>query len=135
MLRSGWQSDRVRVLWSAADIAFLTVELKLFEQILTTVGLGCRGACRNHLARGLSPPDRGLGPVVARQHRLDHDRTGDVRLHLAVRRRGAPLASRTTRLEPEPRPATPQYLPGGALFDGLRGGAAGQAHLALEPVL
>ncbi len=36
MLRSGWQSDRVRVLWSAADIAFLTVELKLFEQILTT---------------------------------------------------------------------------------------------------
>ncbi len=32
MLRSGWQSDRVRVLWSAADIAFLTVELKLFEQ-------------------------------------------------------------------------------------------------------
>ena len=36
MLRLGWQSDRVRVLWSAADIAFLTVELKLFEQVLTT---------------------------------------------------------------------------------------------------
>jgi eukaryotic-like serine/threonine-protein kinase len=35
MLRSGWQSDRVRVLWSAADIAFLTVEIKLFEQLLT----------------------------------------------------------------------------------------------------
>ena len=38
-------------------------------------------------------------------------------------------------LEPEPRPATPQYLPGGPLLDGLCGGPAGQAHLALEPVL
>jgi eukaryotic-like serine/threonine-protein kinase len=36
MLRSGWHADRVRVFWSAADIAFLTVELKLFEQILTS---------------------------------------------------------------------------------------------------
>jgi eukaryotic-like serine/threonine-protein kinase len=34
MLRSGWQSDKVRVLWSAADIAFLTIEIKLFEQFL-----------------------------------------------------------------------------------------------------
>ena len=42
MLRSGWQSDRVRVLWSAADIAFLTVELKLFEEMLTTSARGCR---------------------------------------------------------------------------------------------
>jgi len=33
MLRSGWHSDRVRVLWSAADILFLTIELKLFEQV------------------------------------------------------------------------------------------------------
>ena len=39
MLRSGWQSDRVRVLWSAADIALLTVELKLFEQLLRTSAL------------------------------------------------------------------------------------------------
>jgi eukaryotic-like serine/threonine-protein kinase len=31
MLRSGWRSDKVRVLWSAADIALLTVEVKLFE--------------------------------------------------------------------------------------------------------
>ena len=36
MLRWGWRSDHVRVLWSAADIAFLTVELKLFEQLHTT---------------------------------------------------------------------------------------------------
>jgi hypothetical protein len=35
MLRSGWHADKVRIFWSAADIAFLTVELKLFEQILT----------------------------------------------------------------------------------------------------
>jgi eukaryotic-like serine/threonine-protein kinase len=33
MLRSGRHPDRVRVLWSAADIALLTVELKLFEQL------------------------------------------------------------------------------------------------------
>jgi serine/threonine-protein kinase len=33
MLRSGWHADFVRVLWSAADIAFLTIELKLFEQV------------------------------------------------------------------------------------------------------
>jgi serine/threonine-protein kinase len=33
MMRSGWHSDIVRVLWSVADIAFLTLELKLFEQV------------------------------------------------------------------------------------------------------
>ena len=42
MLRSGWHSDRVRVLWSAADIAFLTVELKLFEQIAHARRPRCR---------------------------------------------------------------------------------------------
>jgi serine/threonine-protein kinase len=35
MLRSGYHPEKVRVLWSAADIAFLTLELKLFEQIVT----------------------------------------------------------------------------------------------------
>ena len=38
MLRSGWYPDRVRVLWSAADIALLSVELKLFEQLETAAG-------------------------------------------------------------------------------------------------
>ena len=33
MTRAGWQSDRVRVLWSAADILFLTTEIKLFERV------------------------------------------------------------------------------------------------------
>jgi eukaryotic-like serine/threonine-protein kinase len=33
MMRRGWRSDRVRVLWSAADIMFMTIELKLFEQV------------------------------------------------------------------------------------------------------
>ena len=44
MLRSGWHSDQVRVLWSAADIAFLTLELKLFEEIL-------RGSAAHGLVR------------------------------------------------------------------------------------
>jgi eukaryotic-like serine/threonine-protein kinase len=35
MLRTGWHADQVRVFWSAADIVFLTIELKLFEQIFT----------------------------------------------------------------------------------------------------
>jgi hypothetical protein len=33
MTRAGWQTDRVRVLWSAADILFVTIELKLFERV------------------------------------------------------------------------------------------------------
>ena len=135
MLRSGWHSDQVRVLWSAADIAFLTLELKLFEEILTGSRRLCRGACRDDAARGLSPLDRGLGTVVARQTCLDHDRPGDGRLHRPLCRRGPPMAAWTSRLESEPRPATPQYLPGGPLLDGLCGGAAGQTHPAFEPVL
>jgi serine/threonine-protein kinase len=33
MTRAGWQSDRLRVFWSAADIVFITTELKLFESV------------------------------------------------------------------------------------------------------
>ncbi len=33
MTRRGWHADQVRVLQSAADIVFLTVEIKLFEQV------------------------------------------------------------------------------------------------------
>jgi serine/threonine-protein kinase len=33
MTRAGWQSDRVRVLQSAADIVFVTLEIKLFERV------------------------------------------------------------------------------------------------------
>ena len=33
MTRRGWHADRVRVLWSAADILFVTTEIKLFEQV------------------------------------------------------------------------------------------------------
>jgi serine/threonine-protein kinase len=32
-MRSGRHPDRVRVLWAAADILFLTIELKLFEEV------------------------------------------------------------------------------------------------------
>jgi eukaryotic-like serine/threonine-protein kinase len=32
MMRAGWRPDVVRLLWSAADIGFLTLEIKLFEQ-------------------------------------------------------------------------------------------------------
>ena len=38
---------QVRVLWSAADIAFLTIEIKLFEQFVTGIGFDCRGPCRD----------------------------------------------------------------------------------------
>ena len=33
MTRAGWQADRVRVFWSAADILFVTIEIKLFERL------------------------------------------------------------------------------------------------------
>jgi serine/threonine-protein kinase len=33
MTRAGWQSDRVRMLWSAADILFVTIEIRLFEWV------------------------------------------------------------------------------------------------------
>ncbi len=33
LLRTGYRSDRVRVLWSAADIVCLTIELKLLENV------------------------------------------------------------------------------------------------------
>jgi serine/threonine-protein kinase len=33
MTRAGWQADRVRVLQSAADVIFLTLEIKLFERV------------------------------------------------------------------------------------------------------
>jgi eukaryotic-like serine/threonine-protein kinase len=36
LLRTGWRSDHVRVFWSAADILFLTLELKLFESLEPT---------------------------------------------------------------------------------------------------
>jgi len=37
MMRRGARSNRVRVLWSAADIIFLTIELKLFEEVQQAV--------------------------------------------------------------------------------------------------
>jgi hypothetical protein len=40
MMRAGWRADLVRLLWSAADITFLTVEIKLFEKDGTPTGSG-----------------------------------------------------------------------------------------------
>jgi serine/threonine-protein kinase len=40
LLRRGWKSDRVRVLWSASDILFLTLELKLLDRVETTLLAG-----------------------------------------------------------------------------------------------
>jgi serine/threonine-protein kinase len=40
LLRKGCQSDRVRVLWSASDIVFLTIELKLLGRVETTLLAG-----------------------------------------------------------------------------------------------
>jgi serine/threonine-protein kinase len=40
LLRRGWRSDRARVLWSASDIFFLTLELKLLGRVETTLLVG-----------------------------------------------------------------------------------------------
>jgi serine/threonine-protein kinase len=40
LLRRGWQSDRVRRLWSASDIIFLTLELKMLGRVETTLLVG-----------------------------------------------------------------------------------------------
>jgi serine/threonine-protein kinase len=40
LLRHGWRSDRVRVLWSASDIVFLTIELELLGRVETTLLVG-----------------------------------------------------------------------------------------------
>ncbi|MGP0063699.1 MAG: serine/threonine-protein kinase [Isosphaeraceae bacterium] len=40
LLRTGYRSDRVRVLWSAADIVCLTIELKLLERVETALHAG-----------------------------------------------------------------------------------------------
>jgi serine/threonine-protein kinase len=40
LLRNGWRSDRVRMLWSASDILFLTIELKLLGRVETTLLVG-----------------------------------------------------------------------------------------------
>jgi serine/threonine-protein kinase len=40
LLRKGWPSDKVRVLWSASDILFLTIELKFLGRTETTL-LAC----------------------------------------------------------------------------------------------
>jgi serine/threonine-protein kinase len=40
LLRRGWPADRIRVLWSAADIACLTIEIKLLEQSRADAILG-----------------------------------------------------------------------------------------------
>ena len=135
MLRSGWQSDQVRVLWSAADIAFLTVEIKLFEELLTGSPSNAEVHVETTLLVGYPLLIAASGLWWRVNHRLDHDRAGDVRLHLALRRRGAAVAGRSSLLEPEPRPATSQYLPGGAPLDRLRGCQAGQADFAFEPIL
>jgi serine/threonine protein kinase len=37
LLRTGFRSDRVRVLWSAADIVCLTIEIKLLERVETAL--------------------------------------------------------------------------------------------------
>jgi serine/threonine-protein kinase len=40
LLRRGWRSDFARVLWSASDILFLTLELKLLDRVETTLLVG-----------------------------------------------------------------------------------------------
>ena len=103
MMRAGWRHEVVRLLWSAADITFLTIEIKLFEKDGTPTGFGPAGReRRDHVARGLPALDRCVRALVAREPCLDHDRAGDLRLRLALCRRGARLAARASFWSPSP---------------------------------
>ncbi len=93
LLRTGYRSDRVRVLWSAADIVCLTIELKLLEKIEPAwQAEWSTGARRDDFARGLPAADRGFGAMVAAQPGLDHHADGDDRLLLDLRRCRALMA-------------------------------------------
>ena len=94
------------------------------------------GACRDHLARGLSPPDRGLGALVARQARLDHDGAWRCCAYVWLYVDAA-LRWRAGRLvwKPSPDLQHPNIFLAALFLTGLRRGEAGQADLALEPVL
>ena len=136
MMRSGRHPDRVRVLWSAADILFLTIELKLFEQVEKAL-LGGDSLVRFETTLLVGYPLLIAASGLWWRVRLVWITTvlAMVRLRLALHRRGARVARRSPGLETKPRPATPQHLPGRASLDRLRRRAAGQAHPALEPVL
>ena len=95
MLRSGWHSDQVRVLWSAADIAFLTVELKLFEEILTALARTLEVRVETTLLVGYPLLIAASGLWWRVSLVWITTAPGDGGLHLAVCRRGAALASRT----------------------------------------
>ena len=95
MTRAGWQADRVRVSWSAADIAFVTTELKLFEQVERgATGGRARRACDHNALGGLSHPGGGVGSLVASQAGLADHGHGDGGLRLALPRRSLVLARR-----------------------------------------
>ena len=72
MTRAGWQADRVRVLQSAADILFVTLEIKLFERVEQHAAGGRSGRPLRHDAHGrLSDSGGGLRALVAHLARLD----------------------------------------------------------------
>ena len=79
----GFRSDRVRVLWSAADIVCMTIVTQALWKRSIPPGPGWpAGACRDDVARRIPAVDRGLGALVATQSRLDHDCDGNVGLQL-----------------------------------------------------
>ncbi len=77
LFRAGFRADRVRMLWSAADITCMTIVIKLLE----SVGPGSTAGedvvhVETTLLVGYPLLDRGRGPLVAGPPRLDHDGDG-----------------------------------------------------------
>ena len=136
MTRAGWQTDRVRVFWSAADIVFVTIEIRLFEQVERMLP-GGHPVVRvvTTLLVGYPILVAASGSLVASVARLADDGHGDAGLLLALPGRGTLVARGQARVQGEPGPRAHHDLPGGPAPDRLRGREAGEANLAIEPVL
>ena len=124
------------MLWSAADIFCLTIELKLLETIAHRCARGGPlGPRRDDFARGLPAVDRGLGALVAGQAGLDHHADGDDRLFLDLRRCGALMAGGPISWRPSPDLMHPNIFLAGLLLTGYVVAAPGQADPGTEPLL
>ena len=136
LLRTGWRSDHVRVLWSAADILFLTLELKLFESVETTGIVGVplvRFETTLLVGYPLMIAASGLWwrvNLVWITTLLATIAYCGLYVNAALTWRDGHASWR-----PSPDLHTLQHLPGWSGVDRLRGRAAGEAHPPPEPVL
>ena len=118
LLRAGYRSDRVRVLWSAADIICMTIVIKLLE----TVAPGTTSEPVVHvettLLVGYPLLDRGLGALVAGPPGLDHHDPGRCRIRRTLPRRRALAARRRSRWRPSPDLIHPNIFAAGLALTG-----------------